>query len=369
MNDTMALSAEAVLQQRDAFIERLLQDAAGAFSIFALYLGDRLGFYRGLTETGSSTAGELAARTNTHERYVREWLEQQAVTGTVEVEDESQPAEARRFRLPAGHVEPLIHCDSLNYLAPLAQLIAGAVHPLPKLVAAYRDGGGVPYSAYGVDLREGQSAINYSMYMSQLAQEWLPAMPDVHARLLTDPPARIADIGCGYGWSSIGMAKGYPKARVDGFDLDAPSIEQAQANALRNGVFERVRFRTLDAGDPELAGRYDLVTAFECVHDMSDPVGVLSTMRRLAGKHGAVLVADERVSETFTTKGNEVEWMMYGFSILHCLPVGMADAPSVGTGTVMRAETLQRYAASAGFSGIEVLPIDNFFFRLYRLNH
>jgi hypothetical protein len=134
-------------------------------------------------------------------------------------------------------------------------------------------------------------------------------------------------------------------------------------------VFERVRFRTLDAGDPELAGRYDLVTAFECVHDMSDPVGVLSTMRRLAGEHGAVLVADERVSETFTTKGNEVEWMMYGFSILHCLPVGMADAPSVGTGTVMRAETLQRYAASAGFSGIEVLPIDNFFFRLYRLNH
>jgi hypothetical protein len=212
MNDTMALSAEAVLQQRDAFIERLLQDAAGAFSIFALYLGDRLGFYRGLTETGSSTAGELAARTNTHEHYVREWLEQQAVTGIVEVEDESQPAEARRFRLPAGHVEPLIHCDSLNYLAPLAQLIAGAVHPLPKLVAAYRDGGGVPYSAYGVDLREGQSAINYSMYMSQLAQEWLPAMPDVHARLLTDPPARIADIGCGYGWSSIGMAKRLPKS-------------------------------------------------------------------------------------------------------------------------------------------------------------
>jgi 2-polyprenyl-3-methyl-5-hydroxy-6-metoxy-1,4-benzoquinol methylase len=165
------------------------------------------------------------------------------------------------------------------------------------------------------------------------------------------------------------MARGYPKARVDGFDLDAPSIEQAQANAQRNGVFERVRFQALDAGDAELAGRYDLVTAFECVHDMSDPVGVLSTMRRLADEHGAVLVVDERVGETFTTKGNEVEWMMYGFSILHCLPVGMADATAVGTGTVMRAETLQHYATSAGFRGIEVLPVDNFFFRFYRLNH
>jgi len=368
MNDMTVLSTEAVVQQRDAFVGRLLQDAAGAFSIFAMYIGDRLGLYRGLTEAGSSTAGELAARTKTHERYVREWLEQQAVTGILEVEDESQPAEARRFRLPPGHVEPLIQCDSLNYLAPLGQLIAGAVHPLPKLVAAYRDGGGVPYSAYGVDLREGESAINYSMYMSQLAQEWLPVMPDVHTRLLADPPARIADIGCGYGWSSIGMARGYPNARVDGFDLDAPSIEQAQANARRNGVAERVRFQAHDAGDPELAGRYDLVTAFECVHDMSDPVGALSTMRRLAGEHGAVFVADERVGATFTAKGDEVERMMYGFSILHCLPVGMADAPAVGTGTVMRADTLRRYATSAGFRGVEVLPIDNFFFRFYRLN-
>ena len=122
------------------------------------------------------------------------------------------------------------------------------------------------------------------------------------------------------------------------------------------------------AGDSSLAGQYDLVTAFECVHDMSDPVGALRTMRRLAKQNGAVLIVDERVGDTFTAEGNDVEWMMYGWSILYCLPVGMVDQPSAGTGTVMRTDTLRGYAAEAGFSDIEILPIENFFFRFYRLN-
>jgi SAM-dependent methyltransferase len=299
---------------------------------------------------------------------VREWLEQQTVADILEVEDENREADARRFRLPAGHIEPLIQCDSLNYLAPLAQLIAGAVRPLPAVVDAYRTGGGVPYSAYGVDLREGQAAINYPTFAHQLASEWLPTMSDMHARLQADPPARVADIGCGYGWSSISIAHGYPKVHVDGFDLDAPSIERARENARRNRVADRVQFQVRDAGDPTLAGQYDLVTAFECVHDMSDPMAALRAMRQLAGERGAVLVVDERVGHTFTATGNDVEWMMYGWSILHCLPVGMADAPAAGTGTVMRADTLQRYATEAGFRSVEILPIDNYFFRFYRLS-
>ena len=368
MSETYQTPADAVIQQRDAFIERFLQFAGGAFNIFAIYIGDRLGLYRALAEGGPSTAAELAARTNTHERYVREWLEQQTVAGILEVETESAEADARHFRLPAGHVEPLIECDSLNYLAPLAQLIAGAVRPLPAVVDAYRTGGGVPYSAYGADLREGQAAINYPAFAHQLASEWLPAMSDVHARLQADPPARVADIGCGYGWSSISIAQGYPKVHVDGFDLDVPSIERARENARRNRVADRLQFQVRDAGDPTLAGQYDLVTAFECVHDMSDPVAALRAMRQLAGERGVVLVVDERVGHTFTATGNDVEWMMYGWSILHCLPVGMADSPATGTGTVMRADTLQRYATEAAFRSVEILPIDNFFFRFYRLN-
>jgi 2-polyprenyl-3-methyl-5-hydroxy-6-metoxy-1,4-benzoquinol methylase len=360
-------SIDATAQQRDAFVERLLKSTAGVFDVFTIYIGDRLGFYRALAEGGPLTAGELAARTGTHTRYVREWLEQQTVAGILEVEDAGADAQVRRFRLPPGHVEVLVERESLNYLAPLAQLVVGATRPLAAVLEAYRRGGGVPYQEYGVDLREGQAGMNRAMFLQQLGAEWLPAMPDVHARLQADPPARVADIGCGAGWSSIGMARRYPKITVDGYDLDAPSIELARANAAEAGIADRVHFHIRDAGDPALQGRYDLVTAFECLHDMSNPVGALQAMRQLAGERGAVLIVDERVGEAFTATGNEVEWMMYGWSVLHCLPVGMAEHPSAATGTVLRPETLQRYAKEAGFRDVEILPIEHFFFHFYRL--
>lgn len=197
-------------------------------------------------------------------------------------------------------------------------------------------------------------------------------MPDLHSRLQSDPPARIADIGCGYGWSSIGFARSYPKVLVDGFDLDAPSIEAARQNAEEAGLADRVNFQVRDAADSELAGQYDLVTAFECIHDMSNPVGVLRTMRKLAAEDGTVLVMDERVGDAFTAEGNperneENEWLFYGFSVLHCLPVGMAEQPSAETGTVMRPDILRGYAKEAGFCDVEILPIENFFFNFYRL--
>jgi len=361
------MSSDAIAQQRDAFIDRFLGFASGTFNMFSIYLGDRLGLYRALSHNGRLTAEELAASTHTHERYIREWLEQQTVAGILEVDDEKLAASERRYRLPAGHTEPLIDCGSLNYIVPMAQLIAGAIYPLPQVLEAYRTGQGVPYEAYGKDLREGQAAINYPAFWHLLGSEWLPAIPDVHARLQSDPPARVADIGCGYGWSSIGIAKGYPKAIVDGFDLDKPSIEQARQNARRNKLDNRIHFEVRDASDPSLAGQYDLVTAFECVHDMSNPVEALGTMRRLVGKNGTVLIVDERVGDKFTAQGNDVEWMMYGWSILHCLPVGMTNGSTGGTGTVMRTDTLRRYADEADFKDVEVLPIENFFFRFYRL--
>src|SRR5688572_2377666 len=366
MIDSKKMSAEEIAGQRDAFIERILGYAAGTFSLFSIYIGDRLGYYRALAD-GSLTSGELAARTDTHERYAREWLEQQTVAGILQVEGENADATQRRFSLPPGHAEPLIEQDSLNYVAPITRLLAGAVRPLDGLLEAYRTGGGVLFSEYGRDLREGQAAINRPAFLYQLSQEWLPAMSDVHERLQSDLPARVADIGCGYGWSSIGIAQGYPKVHVDGFDLDEPSIKLAQENARQHNVADRVHFQVHDAGDPALAGQYDLVTAFECVHDLSNPVGVLRMMRQLTGKNGTVLIVDERVGDTFTATGNDVEWMMYGWSILHCLPVGMVDPPAVGTGTVMRTDTLRKYATEAGFSNVEVLPIENFFFRFYRL--
>jgi SAM-dependent methyltransferase len=260
--------------------------------------------------------------------------------------------------------------QSLDYLVPLAQMLVGVTRPLNSLLQAYRQGGGVAYAEYTDVFRQGQAGINRAMFLKLLGTEWFPSLPNIHSRLQADPPARVADIGCGAAWSSIAIAQSYAKVEVDGYDLDAPSVAMARHNVEDAGLNQRVHIYERDASDPTLNGRYDLVTAFECLHDMGDPVSALRTMRRLVNQDGIVLIADERVGDRFTPEGNDVEWMMYGWSVLHCLPVGMADGGEHhcgGTGTVMRSETLQLYAQAAGFRGVEILPIDHVFFRFYRL--
>jgi 2-polyprenyl-3-methyl-5-hydroxy-6-metoxy-1,4-benzoquinol methylase len=182
---------------------------------------------------------------------------------------------------------------------------------------------------------------------------------DVDARLRAEPPARVADVGCGAGWSSIAIARAYPGVRVDGFDFDPAAIATAQRNAAEAGVSDRVRFEVHHADDPALAGRYDLVTFFECLHDLARPVEALAAARRLLVPGGAVIVMDEAVGDEFRAPASEVDRMMYGWSLVQCLPGGMADQPSAATGAVMRPATLRRYAEQAGYSTVEVLPIDN----------
>ena len=364
-----AVAATADLEERGAaLVDRIMRSAAGVFDIFTIHIGDQLGFYDALARGGPQSAAELAERTGTHERYVREWLEQQAVTGLLAVHRETADAAARRFVLPAEHVEALTDAESLSFLPPLAQSLAGAVRPLRYVLEAFRSGGGVPYGAYGKEFREGQARSNRAMFLHQLGQRWLAAVPDVHARLLAAPPARVADLGCGAGWSSIGIARCYPDVRVDGIDVDEPSVELARANAAAYGVADRVRFAAADAREARPPGRHDLVIALEAVHDMADPVGVLRAMGRMARPDGAVLVVDEHVGEAFGDGSAELEWMMYGWSVLHCLPVCMAEDGSAGTGTVMRADTLRGYAREAGFREVEVLPVEHPQFRFYRLH-
>jgi len=253
MNTPTPLTDEQVTQ-RDAFVERLLQSTAGVFDIFTVYIGDRLGYYQKLSNNGSLTSVELASQTGTYERYAREWLEQQTVAGILEVENPEEEAAARKFYLPTPHAEVLVEQDSLNYIAPLAQLAVGAARPVTSVVDAFRSGNGVPFEQYGADLREGQAGINRAVFLQELGEVWLPSIPDIHARLQSDPPALVADIGCGAGWSSIGIAQSYPKAQVDGFDLDGPSIEMARANLRETSLEGRVNFQVRDAGDSTLAG-------------------------------------------------------------------------------------------------------------------
>ena len=351
---------------RDALIERLSGATIGALDLFSVYLGDRLGYYRTLADGEAMSAAELAERTGTTERYAREWLEQQAITGILVVAAEGDSA-SRRYRLPVGYAEVLTDTTSVNYLAPMARLVVGTAGAMPAVVEAYRTGGGVPFAAYGEDMREGIADANRPLFDTLLGREWLPAIPDLHARLEADPPARVADVGCGSGWSSIAIARAYPQARVEGLDLDAASIAKAREHAAAVGMADRVNFHVRDAGDPALAGTYDLAIAIECLHDMANPVGALRAMRSLVGYGGTVLIVDELTPDAFAAPGEEMDRLQYGFSITHCLPVGMVEQPSAGTGTVMRAATLRSYAEEAGFRGVEVLPIENDVFRFYRL--
>lgn len=354
-------------KMRDTLVGRLFDAVLGMNDLHMVYIGDRLGLYGALADLGSATPEELAAATGTHERYVREWLEQQAVTGILEAKSADLESGPRRYRLPEGHDEVLTERDSLNYLAPFARMMTGIVRPLPEVLEAFRTGGGVPYARYDADFCEGQGAMNRVQFINLLGSEWLPSVPDIHARLMADPPARVADVACGTGWSSIALANAYPGIRVDGLDLDEYSIELAKRNLAEAGLEERVSFEARDAASHELSGVYDLVTVFEALHDMPRPVEVLSAIRGLLGEGGSAIVADERVAGEFEAPGDDVERLMYGWSVLHCLPVGMSEQPSVATGTVMRTETVRGYAEDAGFSSVEVLPIENDFWRFYRL--
>jgi 2-polyprenyl-3-methyl-5-hydroxy-6-metoxy-1,4-benzoquinol methylase len=353
----------------ETLADRVVTSTIGLFELAGLYLGDRLGLYRALHEAGSATSGELAQRTGTDERYVREWLEHQAVSGLLEVDDEEAGATERRYAMPPGHAAALVDPDAPTYIAPLARQALGMISPLPELAEAFRTGAGVPYPSYGPDTREGIADLNRTMFINELGSAWFPSIDDVHVRLGSPPGACVADLGCGTGWSSIAIARAYPHAFVDGIDWDPASIETARANARAEGLDDRVRFFVKDASDPALDGVYDLVTVFEALHDMARPVEALANAREMLGDGGTAIVADERVAERFAAPGDDLERLMYGFSVVHCLPVGRADpGESAATGTVMRPATLHDYARAAGFSRAEALPIENDFWRFYRLD-
>jgi SAM-dependent methyltransferase len=232
------------------------------------------------------------------------------------------------------------------------------------LLEAYRTGGGVPYEAY--DLHEAVGALNRPQYVHELAG-WLASIPEVDARLRAQPPARVADLACGTAWSSIAIARAYPGVTVNAIDVDDASIKTAQANVVAAGLADRVRPAVQDASAPELDGRYDLVTIFEALHDMNHPVQALRAARNSLAKGGSVVIADERVAERFSAPGDEIERFNYGWSVLHCLAVGLLDEDSAGTGAVLRPDIVRAYAAEAGFGGVEVLPIEHDFWRFYRL--
>jgi 2-polyprenyl-3-methyl-5-hydroxy-6-metoxy-1,4-benzoquinol methylase len=349
--------------ERDAFAERLFRSALGYFDLLSIRLGQRLGLYEVLAE-GPVTSQELASRAGIAERYAREWLEQQATVGILRADVETEDP---TFSLPPGHAEVLLDGDSLSYMGASIWQLLTIPNAFEKVIEAFRTGEGVSYEAYGRDSVQGQGLGNRPVFLATLPNDWLPNIPPMHERLTAQPSARVVDVGCGTGWSSIAMAKAYPQITVDGFDPDDVSIELARKNAEVEGVAERVRFHRADAADVTTAGPFDVATAFECVHDMARPVEVLGAVRRALADDGSMLIVDERTRERFTGEPDELEAYFYGWSIFDCLPTGMYEQPSAGTGTVMRPSVLEGYAREAGFTRFQALPIEHDTFRLYLL--
>ena len=345
--------------------ERLLASATATLELFSVYIGTRLNLYAVMAEQGAMNACRLAEAAGIDARYAREWLEQQAVAGLLCVDDATQPAEERTFALPAEHRGALVDVDDLAHLAPLAQMVVGVAGVLDLVVDAYRSGGGVPYRLYGSAFRQGQAGVNRPAFTSELTGSWLPAMPDLHERL-SRPGARVADVGCGLGYSSIALAKAYPHAEIIGVDADAASIDEARLAARQAGV--SVRFVAGDAAELASHAPFDAVLVLEALHDMARPVEVLLAARKALTDEGSLIVVDERVHATFTSPGDEIERFMYGWSVSHCLPASRAEQPSAALGTVLREDQVIELAADAGFSHTEVTDIEAGFFRVYRLH-
>jgi 2-polyprenyl-3-methyl-5-hydroxy-6-metoxy-1,4-benzoquinol methylase len=346
---------------REAFVQRMNDATLGAFDIASTYLGLKLGFYRSLHEDGPATAAGLANRVGTDERLTREWCEQQ---GASELLTATYDAGEWRFALPPGHAEVLLDPDALDGVAGIAYSMITDLAQVPRLVESFRTGVGIPYDEYGPDQAVGQSMGTRPVYRAEI-RRWFEAVPDLAERFAAGT-ARVLDIGCGTGWSSVSLAQAFPGVRVDGVDLHAGSIEAARRVAEDEGVSDRVNFEVRDAATLSGAG-YDVATMFEMLHDLARPVEALHVAREAVGPDGLVLVADEPVSEAFAGPADSEDRRYYGYSVLHCLPASMSEPDSAATGTVMRPDTLRRYAQDAGFASVAVLPVESVAFRLYLL--
>jgi len=351
--------------RRDAFAERLRSQMLAALELYATALGDRLGLYRALGDGRARTAAKFASEKGLSERYVREWLEQQAVAGVLEVDDVAAPPPDRRYRLPPEHAPALLDPTDPAYTAASLRSVVSIPLELGEVVEVFHTGGGLEWHAVEYEDDEARDA-NRATFERDLV-DWIAAAPRVHERLSDwSRPATVADVGCGAGWSSLAISAAYPGARVHGVDANAHSVELARRHAREAGAEERVSFTVTDAAHLD-GGPYDLVCFFECLHDMPRPVDALRRAREHLAEGGAVLVGDERTAESFTAPGDELERSLYAWSVLSCLPYGMSGEDPAGTGTVMRPSLLRRYAEEAGLGRFEILPVEHPDWRFYLL--
>jgi SAM-dependent methyltransferase len=332
---------EVDLARLEAFVGRAIGEVGAALNCALVVMGDKLGFYRALAERGPLTPAELAEATATDEHYTREWLNAQAAGDFVEYD----PA-TRRYHLPTEHAIALTQADSPAYLPGFFQIAHGTVKGAAAVLDAARTGDGVGWHHADTDVHVGCERFFRPGYAANLVESWLPALDGVVEKL--ERGARVADVGCGHGSSTILMAQAFPSSEFTGFDYHAESIAVARERAEAAGVGDRIRFETAPA--TAFGGHgYDLVTMFDSLHDMGDPVGAARHVRASLAPDGTWMIvepaAGDRVEENFHPVGR----VYYGFSTLLCTPGSLSQEVGLALGTQAGPARIRDVATTAGF--------------------
>jgi SAM-dependent methyltransferase len=324
------------------FVFRAVGEVGATLNTALVVMGDRLGFYRALAGAGPLTPAELAERTGTAERYVREWLNAQAAGGYVDYDPDSG-----RYTLPAEHAVALTDESSPAYLPGFFQIALGSVHDSPRITEAAKTGAGVGWHDHVHDVHEGCERFFRPGYNANLVPAWLPALDGVVGKLYRG--ARVADVGCGHGASTIVMAQAFPASTFIGSDYHEGSIRTARERAREAGVTNRVSFEV--APSASYSGRgYDLVTMFDCLHDMGDPIGAARHVHESLAADGTWMIVEPAASDRVEDNLNPVGRAYYSFSTLLCTPASLSQDVGLALGAQAGEARIRDVVTSAGFS-------------------
>jgi SAM-dependent methyltransferase len=322
------------------FVGQAVADVGALLSGAMVVIGDKLGLYRAMAGTGSVTSAELAARTGTAERYIREWLSAQAARGYVTYDGEG------RFSLPDEHAVPLTDEASPACVIGAFEIALGSVYATDKIAERFRSGDGFAWGAHDEHVLRGCERFFRPGYLNNLASAWIPALDGVEGKLAAG--ARVADVGCGHGASTLLLADAYPASAIAGFDAHDGSVEAARKRAADAGLAERVRFEVASA--TTFSGTYDLVCFFDCLHDMGDPAGACAHARAQLAPGGTLMLIEPFADDDITGNLNPVGAAYYGFSTLLCTPSSLSQDTGTALGAQAGEARLREIVTSAGFA-------------------
>jgi 2-polyprenyl-3-methyl-5-hydroxy-6-metoxy-1,4-benzoquinol methylase len=352
------MAAIALDREKAASLTRQVGIDFGAALTVALgYIGDRLGIFKLMASGPPMTSSQIADRAGLSERYIREWAATMAAAGYLDY----NPADAT-FGLTAEQVSVLANEDNTFFMGGAFQYAVACYRQIAKLMEAFNHGGGVPFGDFGPEIVEAIERLFRAGYETWVAQDWIPAVPDIHQRLTAG--AEAAEVGCGAGQCLIPVALAFPKSRFRGYDVDSTSIERARQKAQRAGIADRVNFEQVAAEDLPSRDRFDLVMAFNCIHDMAQPRQVLASICKILSPTGAFLWSEANASKRLEDNLNPQGRTLYGASTMHCMTVSLAQGGE-GLGVVIGKEQAQRMAREAGFRGFAELPVKNPYHQIF----